>query len=84
MTRFFAYLGLISGLVLLVALVLWQGMLDVWSLLSTSGWQLLLLPLIWVPNFVFAGAAWRLLFPPQSRLTRVQGRRRNLDGAGGE
>ncbi len=54
-------------------MLLWQGMLDVWTLLSTSGWQLLLLPLIWVPNFLFAGAGWRRLFPEQHRPTPLQG-----------
>ena len=73
MTRLITYLGLVAGLVLLLGLLLWQGMLDVWSLLSTSGWQLLLLPLIWVPNFVFAGEAWRQMFPPQMRPTLAQG-----------
>lgn len=62
MTRILAYLGLAAGILLLVGLVLWQGALDVWRLLSGTGWQLLLLPLVWVPNFLFAGAAWRRLF----------------------
>lgn len=62
MTRILAYLGLAAGLVLLAGLLLWQGALDVWRLLSATGWQLLLLPLVWVPNFLFAGAAWRRLF----------------------
>lgn len=73
MTRLITHLGLAAGLVLLIGLLLWQGMMDVWVLLSTSGWQLLLLPLIWVPNFLFAGAAWRALFPHQLRPTAVQG-----------
>lgn len=73
MTRLFAYLGLIAGLALLIGLVLWQGMLDVWFLLSTSGWQLLLLPVIWIPNFLFAGEAWRQMFPLQQRPTLGQG-----------
>lgn len=65
MTRILTYLGLAAGIVLLVGLVLWQGATDVWRLLSTTGWQLLLLPLVWLPNFLFAGAAWRRLFPEQ-------------------
>ena len=73
MTRLITCLGLAAGLLLLVGLLLWQGMLEVWSLLSASGWQLLLMPLIWVPNFLFAGVAWRRLFPQQHRPTPLQG-----------
>lgn len=73
MTRLLTYLGLAAGIMLLVGLLLWQGALDVWRLLSTTGWQLLLLPLVWVPNFLFAGAAWRRLFPePGPRPSLVQ------------
>lgn len=73
MTRLLAYLGLAAGIFLLVGLLIWQGALDVWRLLTGTGWQLLWLPLIWVPNFLFAGAAWRRLFAPGGpRPTLVQ------------
>lgn len=71
MTRVLTYLGLAVGLVLLIGLVVWQGVVDVWRLLATSGWQLLLLPLIWVPNFLFAGEAWRTIFTREPRPTLI-------------
>ncbi|MBI1733056.1 MAG: flippase-like domain-containing protein [Gammaproteobacteria bacterium] len=72
MTRLITYIGLAAGLILLIGLIVWQGLLDVWGLLAASGWQLLLLPLIWAPNFLPAGAAWRLFFPAQPRPSLLQ------------
>ena len=61
--RFLAHTGLLAGILLLVGLLLWQGVVDVWSLLATSGWILLCLPLLWLPSFLPAAEGWRSLFP---------------------
>lgn len=55
-------LGMILGLLLLIGLILWQGALEVIELLVNSGWALLWVPLIWLPNLFPATQAWRLLF----------------------
>ncbi len=57
-----AQTGLALGLLLFIALLVWQGVLDVIALLINSGCLLLLLPLVWLPNFLPATQAWRLLF----------------------
>lgn len=62
--RMITQLGLALGLLILIALLVWQGVLDVVDLLITSGWQLLWLPLLWVPQFIPATQAWRILFKP--------------------
>jgi len=56
--------GLALGLLLLISLLIWQGVVDVIQLLFTSGWSLLWLPLIWLPSFVPATQGWRVLFKP--------------------
>ncbi|MFT7461603.1 MAG: hypothetical protein ACI909_004306, partial [Planctomycetota bacterium] len=45
------HIGLAIGLLLLISLLIWQGVLDVANLLLSSGWSLLWLPLIWLPSF---------------------------------
>ncbi len=62
--NFVARIGLLLGLLLLIALLLWQGALDVLRLLMESGWYLLLLPLVWLPSFIPATESWRYLFRP--------------------
>jgi len=57
-----ARLGLAIGLLLLIGLIIWQGATDVFTLLLTTGWSLLWLPLIWFPNLLPATQGWRLLF----------------------
>ena len=60
--RIITQLGLALGLLLLISLLIWQGVLDVIKLLIESGWNLLWLPLIWLPNFLPATEGWRLVF----------------------
>lgn len=72
MVRVITYVGLAAGIALLLGLILWQGLLDVWGLLSSSGLQLLLLPVIWLPNFLLAGAAWLQFFPSGPRPSPLQ------------
>ncbi len=55
-------IGSLVGLVLLLALFLWKGTMESFSLLIDSGWSLLLLPLIWSPCLLPATEGWRLLF----------------------
>lgn len=62
--RIFTQFGLFAGLSLLIGLLIWQGVVDVFGLLLSSGWLLLLLPLAWLPNLIPATEAWRQLFGP--------------------
>ena len=57
------YVGMVVGLVGMVALVVWQGMHEVLGLLLASSWALLFLPLVWLPCLLPAVVSWRLLFP---------------------
>lgn len=57
-----SYLGLIVGLVVMVALVLWQGVGDIVDLLLASGWTLAWLPVFWAPCLLPAAMSWRCLF----------------------
>ncbi len=61
--RLLTQTGLVLGLVLLIALLIWQGFTDVLQLLLESGWYLLLLPLAWFPVLLPATQGWRQLFP---------------------
>jgi len=54
--------GLFLGVLLLIALLIWQGALEVFRLLLSSGWGLLWLPLIWLPSLLPSTQAWRCLF----------------------
>ncbi len=58
------HIGLGIGLLLLVTLLIWQGVMDVIQLLLSSGWGLLWLPLIWAPSLFIATHAWHILFKP--------------------
>lgn len=55
-------IGLVFGLLLLIGLVLWQGALQIISILADSGWAMLWIPLVWFPCLFPAAQAWRLLF----------------------
>jgi putative membrane protein len=56
------HLGLLLGILLLIALVLWQGAVQVFDLLLSTGWSLLWLPPVWMPNMLASTQAWRYLF----------------------
>ncbi len=62
--RVVSYIGLVVGLGLMIALVLWQGLGEIIGLLLDFGWTLLLLPVVWVPCLVPAALSWRMLFLP--------------------
>ena len=65
--RLLTQIGLVSGLLLLIGLLAWQGFLDVFQLLLASGWYLLLLPLVWFPVLLPATQGWLQLFKPGAR-----------------
>lgn len=64
--RILTQTGLILGVLLLIALLIWQGVLDVVELLLASGWWLLSLPFAWLPSLLLATQGWLFLFPQQS------------------
>ncbi len=57
-----SYIGLLAGLVLLTALIAWQGVGDIAGLLLNSGWVLLWVPAIWFPTVLMNARCWQLLF----------------------
>jgi putative membrane protein len=61
--RFLPYFGLVAGLIIFTLLIIWQGISEIIHLLLTSGWYLLLLPVVWAPSLFAAVISWRLLFP---------------------
>ena len=65
--KYIPYIGLIAGLVLFGVLLAWQGIGEIIHLLLDSGWLLLLLPVVWLPNLLPETAAWRLVFPTGSK-----------------
>ena len=65
--RLLTQIGLVSGLLLLIGLLAWQGFHDVFQLLLASGWYLLLLPLVWFPVLLPATQGWLQLFKPGAR-----------------
>lgn len=56
------HIGLIFGLLLFVGLLIWQGVMDVIILLLSSGWELLWLPVVWLPSVFPTTESWRLCF----------------------
>jgi len=65
--KYIPYIGLIAGLVLFGVLLAWQGIGEIIHLLLDSGWLLLLLPVVWLPNLLPETMAWRLVFPLGSK-----------------
>jgi len=62
-------IGMVLGLIILVLLVVSQGLGEIIRLLVHSGWVLLVLPFVWLPNLVFASESWRLLFRQEQKPT---------------
>ena len=65
--KYLPSISLIAGLVLLTFLIMWQGLEQIFHLLFSSGWSLLLLPLVWLPNVFPITESWRLLFEPSRK-----------------
>ncbi len=63
--RVLSIIGLILGLSIFVLLILWQGIDDLFHLLATSGYELLILPIVWSPCLLAATVSWCMLFPKQ-------------------
>ncbi len=59
-----SYIGLLIGLVILTALIAWQGASEVAGVLLASGWALLWVPAIWFPTVLMNARCWQLLFAP--------------------
>jgi putative membrane protein len=59
-----SWLGLFIGFGIAVALVAWQGLDRLASLLASTRWTLILVTGFAVPLLVLAAVSWRLLFPP--------------------
>jgi putative membrane protein len=60
-----SWVGLCIGIAIAVALVAWQGVAQVASLLASSDWRLVLVAAFAVPQLLLSAVSWRLLFPPQ-------------------
>lgn len=56
------HIGLVVGLLLFVGLLAWQGVVDTFGLLLSTGWHLLWIPVVWLPNLIPAAQSWRLCF----------------------
>jgi putative membrane protein len=65
--KYLSGIGLVFGLVILTALIIWQGLVEILHLLFSSGWLLLLIPLAWIPNIYPTTESWRLLFEPERK-----------------
>lgn len=62
--RIASYIGLIVGLCIFIALILWQGVGELAELFIASGWPLLLVPAIWFPTVLMNARCWQILFAP--------------------
>lgn len=65
MLRIVTYLAMIVGLGVMTALLLWQGLGEILTLLGSVGVGLLLLPLIWMPSQFLYAWSWQVLFRPE-------------------
>jgi putative membrane protein len=61
--RVAAYIGLIIGLAVAIALIAWRGLDTVSSAMEALGVGVLVLPLIYAPHIFGAATSWSLLFP---------------------
>ena len=52
------------GLAVMTVLVAWQGFAEVGSILVSSGWAILFVPLAWVPSAFLNARCWQTLFRP--------------------
>ena len=60
------YAGLLIGLTVLAGLIAWRGIGEVGAILLSSGWGLLVLPIVWAPMLLLTAVAWRMLFEPDA------------------
>ncbi len=61
--KLLSYFGLVLGLIIMTALLLWQGISEIIDVLLSSGLALLWLPVVWSPCLIAAAISWQLLFP---------------------
>ena len=64
--NYITHIGLAAGLLLLIGLILWHGAVDVLQVLLNSGFELLWLPLAWLPSLMLATQGWRVLLSSRS------------------
>ncbi|MEX2450679.1 MAG: lysylphosphatidylglycerol synthase domain-containing protein [Rhodospirillales bacterium] len=57
-------LGLLAGLAIVIALVLWQGVADLIDILAGAGWGILLVSLFIPPDLLLRSASLQVLFTP--------------------
>ena len=69
--RIFPIFGLVLGLSIFIALILWQGLGDIFGVLISGGWELLALPVIWLPCLPIAAISWRMLLPCRPKFRSV-------------
>lgn len=62
--RTVSYIGLILGLAAMTVLVAWQGFAEIGGILVSSGWAIMLVPLVWIPSAFFNAKCWQTLFAP--------------------
>ena len=58
-----AYIALVIGLAVVIALIAWRGFGTILAAMGTLGIGVLLLPLIYAPHIVGAATSWSLLSP---------------------
>jgi putative membrane protein len=61
--RIAAYIALVIGIAVAIALVVWHGFDTVVASLASLGAGVLLLPLVYTPHIFGAATSWSLLFP---------------------
>ena len=67
MSKRLSAIGLLAGITLIGALVIWSGLEQVWTILASASAGLLLIVLLAPPEIFAASEAWRQLFPEKQR-----------------
>ena len=65
--RIAAYIGLVLGLAVAIALIAWRGFDTVLAAMEALGVGVMILPVIYAPHIVGAATSWSLLFPKGRR-----------------
>ena len=61
------WIALVVGILVVTALIAWQGLGTMVDAFRTVGWRVFVVPLFYVPYLVFRTTAWSLLFPTGRR-----------------
>lgn len=65
--KFNHLLGLFTGLIIVFAVFAWVGIAPVISILTETGWPILIVCVFFVPEILLGTEAWRRLFPADRR-----------------